>query len=153
MITFDLKVKNEVVRGWSQVFHIFQVCFDFELEEHHGTGRSLRVVCLWLAKASTNSITFMLTLAVTARQSSRACRAPWVRCLHQSLPTYMPRVSKAKPAARRPEPLTEEEFMEMMDQDIKGDDTTTLGHYMLQVERQNLYYLRLIEHEMPNLVG
>lgn len=34
-----------------------------------------------------------------------------------------------------------------------NDDTTTLGHEMLNEHRQTLYYMRLIEHEMPNLVG
>lgn len=33
------------------------------------------------------------------------------------------------------------------------DDTTSAGHLMLQQQRQVLYYLRLIEHEMPKLVG
>jgi hypothetical protein len=60
---------------------------------------------------------------------------------------------KARTAVRRPEPLTEEEFMDLLEQDIKGDDTTTLGHYLLQWEREHLRYLRLIEHEMPKLVG
>jgi hypothetical protein len=58
-----------------------------------------------------------------------------------------------KSAVRRPEPLTEEEFMDLLEQDIEDDDTTTLGHYLLQWEREHLRYLRLIEHEMPKLVG
>lgn len=33
------------------------------------------------------------------------------------------------------------------------DDTTVAGHLMLRQHRQRLYHMRLIEHEMPNLVG
>ncbi|KZT08957.1 uncharacterized protein LAESUDRAFT_723261, partial [Laetiporus sulphureus 93-53] len=34
----------------------------------------------------------------------------------------------------------------------KGDDSSAAGHLLLRQERQVLYYLRLIEHEMPKLV-
>lgn len=34
-----------------------------------------------------------------------------------------------------------------------GDDTSAAGHMVLQQQRKLLYYLRLIEHEMPKLVG
>ncbi|KAJ3491028.1 hypothetical protein NLI96_g967 [Meripilus lineatus] len=34
-----------------------------------------------------------------------------------------------------------------------GDDTTAAGHLMLQQQRRMLYYLRLIEHELPRLVA
>lgn len=43
--------------------------------------------------------------------------------------------------------------MEALDIDFKEDDTTSIGHNMLRQQRQNLFYLRLIEHEMPKLVG
>lgn len=33
------------------------------------------------------------------------------------------------------------------------DDTTVAGHIMLRQHRQRLHHMRLIEHEMPNLVG
>lgn len=33
------------------------------------------------------------------------------------------------------------------------DDTTVAGHLMLRQQRQLLYHMRLIEHEMPKLVG
>lgn len=36
---------------------------------------------------------------------------------------------------------------------VKDDGTTSVGHIVLRNERQHLYYLRLIEHEMPKLVG
>jgi small subunit ribosomal protein S35 len=33
------------------------------------------------------------------------------------------------------------------------DDTTVAGHLMLRQHRQLLYHMRLIEHEVPKLVG
>jgi hypothetical protein len=33
------------------------------------------------------------------------------------------------------------------------DDSSSTGHLYLAQQRQNLHYLRLIEHEMPKLVG
>ena len=33
------------------------------------------------------------------------------------------------------------------------DDTTVAGHIRLRQHRQQLYHMRLIEHEMPKLVG
>ena len=33
------------------------------------------------------------------------------------------------------------------------DDSSSAGHLYLAQQRQNLHYLRLIEHEMPKLVG
>ncbi|KIK70891.1 hypothetical protein GYMLUDRAFT_149915 [Collybiopsis luxurians FD-317 M1] len=41
----------------------------------------------------------------------------------------------------------------MLDYDFDDDDTTSAGHLMLREQRQTLYYLRLIEHEMPKLVA
>lgn len=38
-------------------------------------------------------------------------------------------------------------------EEFKEDDTTAAGHIWLQQQRQTLQYLRLIEHEMPKLVG
>lgn len=32
-------------------------------------------------------------------------------------------------------------------------DTTAIGHMIIQQQRQDLKYMRLIEHEMPKLVG
>jgi len=86
------------------------------------------------------------------RYSQESLSVLSVRQFHRSSPIHMPR-GKVKPVTRRPEPLDEEEFMELMEQNFEGDDTTTLGHYLLQQERQNLYYLRLIEHEVPKLVA
>jgi len=35
----------------------------------------------------------------------------------------------------------------------EDDDTTVAGHIVLRQQRQLLYHMRLIEHEMPKLVG
>ncbi|KAF9076187.1 mitochondrial ribosomal subunit protein-domain-containing protein [Rhodocollybia butyracea] len=41
----------------------------------------------------------------------------------------------------------------MLEYDYNDDDTTSGGHLMLREQRQTLYYMRLIEHEMPKLVA
>lgn len=33
------------------------------------------------------------------------------------------------------------------------DDTTSAGHLMIMRQREKLTYMRLIDHEMPKLVG
>lgn len=65
----------------------------------------------------------------------------------------MPRGRPADSTARRArlEDIITEEDLE--DGTNKGDDTTSGGHIALRQQRQLLYYLRLIEHEMPRLVA
>ena len=46
-----------------------------------------------------------------------------------------------------------EAAFDLLDDDYDGDDASSAGHLMLREQCQTLYYLRLIEHEMPNLVG
>lgn len=41
--------------------------------------------------------------------------------------------------------------MQLIEDDI--EDTTAVGHMMLDQQRQLLHYMRLIENEMPRLVG
>ena len=38
-------------------------------------------------------------------------------------------------------------------EDVGDKDTTSMGHVLLGQQRQLLHYLRLIEHEIPQLVG
>ena len=38
-------------------------------------------------------------------------------------------------------------------EDVGDKDTTSMGHVMLSQQRQLLHYMRLIEHEIPELVG
>ncbi|KAH9947144.1 mitochondrial ribosomal subunit protein-domain-containing protein [Amylocystis lapponica] len=42
---------------------------------------------------------------------------------------------------------------DIISEEPAGTDTSSAGHLRLQQQRQRLYYLRLIEHEMPKLVA
>ncbi|KAJ6604563.1 mitochondrial ribosomal subunit protein-domain-containing protein [Mycena vulgaris] len=44
-------------------------------------------------------------------------------------------------------------YEDLLDEPFADDDSASAGHLMLQEHRQVLYYLRLIEHEMPKLVA
>ncbi|KAF5384956.1 hypothetical protein D9615_001447 [Tricholomella constricta] len=58
--------------------------------------------------------------------------------------------------ARRAKPeekLTADQAFDLLDDEYDDDDTTSAGHMMLRQQRQVMYYLRLIEHEMPKLVA
>ena len=46
-----------------------------------------------------------------------------------------------------------DELVEQWDDFSEVEDSPSGGHIMLQELRQTLHYLRLIEHEMPKLVG
>ncbi|KAK7064302.1 carbon-nitrogen hydrolase [Favolaschia claudopus] len=46
-----------------------------------------------------------------------------------------------------------EYYQDILEADFDDDDTASAGHLMLRHHRQVLYYLRLIEHEMPKLVA
>ena len=74
---------------------------------------------------------------------------PKCRHMHSSAVRTMPRMTKA--TATRGDDLVDALL------DFKtpqtGNDTSSAGHMMLQQQRRMLYYLRLIEHEMPRLVG
>ncbi|KAF8640552.1 hypothetical protein AX17_000214 [Amanita inopinata Kibby_2008] len=49
--------------------------------------------------------------------------------------------------------FSHDEAFDLLDDDFDGDDASSAGHLMLREQRQTLYYLRLIEHEMPKLVA
>ena len=51
------------------------------------------------------------------------------------------------------EKLTADQAFDLLDDDFDDDDSASAGHIMLRQQRQVLHYLRLIEHEMPKLVG
>ncbi|GLB36063.1 putative mitochondrial ribosomal subunit protein [Lyophyllum shimeji] len=64
--------------------------------------------------------------------------------------------SSSPALARRVKPeekLTADQAFDLLDDEYDDDDTTSAGHLMLREQRQVLYYLRLIEHEMPKLVA
>jgi len=68
------------------------------------------------------------------------------RCLATSSPVLARRV-KAE------EKFTSDQAFDLLDDEFDDDDSASAGHLMLRQQRQLLYYLRLIEHEMPKLVG
>ena len=51
------------------------------------------------------------------------------------------------------ETITAEDADQALQLDYDDDDTTSAGHLMLREHRQTLHYLRLIEHDIPRLVG
>ncbi|KAG6885853.1 hypothetical protein C0993_008816 [Termitomyces sp. T159_Od127] len=65
--------------------------------------------------------------------------------------------SASSPAlARRAKPeekLTAEQAFDLLEDDYDDDDSSSAGHLMLREQRRVLYYLRLIEHELPKLVA
>lgn len=92
--------------------------------------------------------------------ASRLARLARTRVLsHKPIPsTSSHRLFSASSAAlaRRAKPeekLTADQAFDLLDDDFDDDDTSSAGHLMLREQRRVLYYLRLIEHEMPKLVG
>ena len=89
-----------------------------------------------------------LSLQMLAKQSLLCSNvlSTSTRGLTTSSPLFARRV-KAE------EKLTSDQAFDLLDDDFDDDDTASAGHLMLRQHRQVLYYLRLIEHEMPKLVG
>lgn len=91
---------------------------------------------------------------------SRACNVS-VRSFAASSPTFRRRRAPAigkvfEEEGRRTRSVLEddmEELLEQWDEFSEVEDSPSAGHYVLQEYRQTLHYLRLIEHEMPKLVG
>lgn len=107
----------------------------------------------------------VVQLALGAMALSRPCRAalaPVFRAKHfhtgsilaarQSAGSAVAAAPKARRAVPNLEPLEYEEDA-LADQVREGDDAPEPTHRYLQQQREMLYYLRLIEHEMPKLVG
>jgi hypothetical protein len=90
---------------------------------------------------------------------SRACNRSFVT----SSPTFQPRRAAGiaqeldgEEEGRRTRSVLEDdmdELVEQWDETSEVEDSPSAGHIMLQEHRQTLHYLRLIEHEMPKLVG
>ncbi|KAL1692522.1 mitochondrial ribosomal subunit protein-domain-containing protein [Schizophyllum commune] len=51
------------------------------------------------------------------------------------------------------EEMHSEDAFDLLEDEFEDDDTTTLGHHMIDELRDKLYYMRLIEHECPKLVA
>ena len=90
---------------------------------------------------------------------SRACCNVSVRSFSTSSPIFRRRRAPGRnfvPEERRKKSVLEddgEELLEQWDEFSEVEDSSSAGHIMLQEFRQTLRYLRLIEHEMPKLVG
>lgn len=93
---------------------------------------------------------------------SRACNVS-VRSFVTSSPIFQPRRAptivqeqELEEEGRRTRSVLEDdmdELVEQWDETSEVEDSPSGGHIILQEFRQTLHYLRLIEHEMPKLVG
>jgi len=93
---------------------------------------------------------------------SPACNTS-VRSFLTSSPAFQPRRAagnvqelEEEEDGRRTRSVLEDdmdELVEQWDETSEVEDSPSSGHIMLQELRQTLHYLRLIEHEMPKLVG
>ncbi|KAL0071922.1 37S ribosomal protein S24, mitochondrial [Marasmius tenuissimus] len=84
---------------------------------------------------------------VCRRQSAiptRSSPLTQLRSFHVSPPSF---------AGRSEELISDDDALDLFDDTFEDDDTAAAGHMMLREQRQTLYYLRLIEHEMPKLVA
>lgn len=99
-----------------------------------------------------------LSVSRNIRSSSLAAHRVPTQCFSTS-PTILARHQKrqgAEPRARRTNSVIEddlEEIWEHFEDSAEEMDSPTAGHLILQNQRQMLHYMRLIEHEMPKLVG
>ncbi|CCL98286.1 uncharacterized protein FIBRA_00280 [Fibroporia radiculosa] len=83
-----------------------------------------------------------------------ACR-PVARNIHTSAVARMARRSPTASSTATPSTHTAA-MQQLANYDIEkdvDDDTTMAGHLLFQQQRHALYYMRLIEHEMPKLVA
>jgi len=88
----------------------------------------------------------VFTLARLTRSVARH-PAPFT-CRH-----FSPSATTLVQRSKLDEAFSHEDAFDLLDDDFDGDDTSSAGHLMLIDQRQTLHYLRLIEHEMPKLVG
>jgi len=49
--------------------------------------------------------------------------------------------------------MDEDDLFALLTENNEVEDSPSLGHHLLMEKRLVLHYLRLIEHEMPKLVG
>jgi len=101
-----------------------------------------------------------------------ALARPFCSSAPRAFPRHVPSSAPAQNGVEIPLPLTDaaaaegitsDEFSEAqsgiraqwsLDDLVENDnDSSSAGHLHLLQQRQNLHYLRLIEHEMPKLVG
>ncbi|TCD63320.1 hypothetical protein EIP91_005666 [Steccherinum ochraceum] len=73
-----------------------------------------------------------------------------LRLFHASPASRMPR---AMPTRKKDEDADLIVTLDDLETPAGDDDVTSAGHLVLRQQRQVLYYMRLIEHDMPNLVA
>ncbi|THV07692.1 hypothetical protein K435DRAFT_959757 [Dendrothele bispora CBS 962.96] len=89
-------------------------------------------------------------LVRAAHHSSRSNALVYTSLLTPRLFHSTPSVAKRQ---KLEDPVTADEALDLLDDPFDDDDTASAGHLMLREHRQTLYYMRLIEHEMPKLVA
>ncbi|KAH8102543.1 mitochondrial ribosomal subunit protein-domain-containing protein [Cristinia sonorae] len=75
------------------------------------------------------------------------------RLLHASSSLSMPRMVRNQPQRKEADAEDEMVTLDDLQTPVGNDDVTSAGHMVLRQQRQVLYYMRLIEHDMPNLVA
>lgn len=122
------------------------------MARHPGPRISTEWLCCF------QQFTFMLRQALgvgRALQPSRVLQAS-----HRAIPSgaharAFHASARASELRRRggEEEMHSEDAFDLLEDEFEDDDTTTLGHHMIDELRDKLYYMRLIEHECPKLVG
>lgn len=93
-------------------------------------------------------LSFTRTLRLPVSLGSPCASGSSLRNLSFSSPV---RARRTRPVIE--EDITDDDFFELLTEAPEVADSPSSGHLMLREQRQMLHYLRLIEHEMPKLVG
>lgn len=134
-------------------------CLSGALESRVRVGTAPKIFDKFSYPAAMASSSLARCLRVaSARQPSallRAAPGPAARPF-STTPSVHRRIRIAEDMSRRTRPVVEddmEELWEHLSESPEVDDAPSSGHLILQQQRLMLEYLRLIEHEMPKLVG
>lgn len=84
-----------------------------------------------------------------ARSLSRPCTS---HVLKRSLSVSSPVMARRTKTVLE-ENISEDDLFVLLSEPGLVQDSPSLGHHLLMEKRMILHYLRLIEHEMPKLVG
>jgi hypothetical protein len=124
---------------------------------YHHRSRSPRLACLAV-------LSFMLRPLYLSRPFSTSLSRAFPRQLPVTATSQIDGdIPRSLRQAAQTEDITSEDFKEAhlsirpqwsLDDIVENEnDSSSTGHLYLAQQRQNLQYLRLIEHEMPKLVG
>jgi hypothetical protein len=93
-------------------------------------------------------------LGLTMRSLAHGRQAPFTRCkFHISHPLSFPRRIRPQGLHAYTDVELSDEAYDVLEEPFRDDDTSSVGHLIYRQQRQILFYLRLIEHEMPKLAG